>query len=199
MLTFPSAPPPHQPPPPPRAAPAANFWRATKVNRLLRTLKLNTPLFLKSPKSSALPGITSFPSHSPFSLSEIFILTSVNNTSFPHAQWTLVLTLHLTNPCAKRKVLSLTKPKGKIYKTKSLGHYITEIIWCKGLKNMMRLEKNRPKSNIFSLIIFFKCGLVLSLKSIISSIDKWVDLNTHCCYLFQLAADCIKGCNEFKC
>ena len=29
------------------------------------------------------------------------------------------------NPCAKRKVLSLTKPKGKIYKTKSLGNYIT--------------------------------------------------------------------------
>ena len=35
--------------------------------------------------------------------------------------------LHLTNPCAKRKVLSLTKLKGKIYKTKSLGHYITVI------------------------------------------------------------------------
>ena len=35
------------------------------------------------------------------------------------------INLHLTNPCAKLKVLSLTKPKGKIYKTKSLGHYIT--------------------------------------------------------------------------
>ena len=39
--------------------------------------------------------------------------------------WTPALMLHLTNPCAKRKVISLTKPKGKIYKTKSLGHYIT--------------------------------------------------------------------------
>ena len=39
--------------------------------------------------------------------------------------WTPALMLHLTNPCAKRKVLSLTKSKGKIYKTKSLGHYIT--------------------------------------------------------------------------
>ena len=29
------------------------------------------------------------------------------------------------NPCAWRKVLSLTKPKGKIYKTKSVCHYIT--------------------------------------------------------------------------
>ena len=35
---------------------------------------------------------------------------------------------HQTNPCAKRKVLSLTKPNGKIYKTKSLGHFITAII-----------------------------------------------------------------------
>ena len=39
--------------------------------------------------------------------------------------WTPALMLHLTNPCTKRKVLSLTKPKGKIYKTKSLHHYIT--------------------------------------------------------------------------
>ena len=33
--------------------------------------------------------------------------------------------LHLTNLCAKWKVLSLTKPEGKIYKTKFLSHYIT--------------------------------------------------------------------------
>ena len=43
----------------------------------------------------------------------------------PAHAWTPALMLHLTNPCAKRKVLSLTKLKGKIYKTKSLGHYIT--------------------------------------------------------------------------
>ena len=42
-----------------------------------------------------------------------------------HAREHLRSCLHLTNPCAKRKVLSLTKPKGKIYETKSLGHYIT--------------------------------------------------------------------------
>ena len=40
--------------------------------------------------------------------------------------WTPALMLQLTNPCSKRKVLSLTKPKGKIYKTKSLRNYITE-------------------------------------------------------------------------
>ena len=33
--------------------------------------------------------------------------------------------LRLTDPCAKRKVLSLTKLKGKIYKTKSLRNYTT--------------------------------------------------------------------------
>ena len=38
---------------------------------------------------------------------------------------TPALMLHLINPCAKQKVLSLTKPKGNIYKTKPLGNYIT--------------------------------------------------------------------------
>ena len=40
--------------------------------------------------------------------------------------WTPALMLPLTNPCAKRKVLSLTEPKGKIYKTKFLRNYITK-------------------------------------------------------------------------
>ena len=34
--------------------------------------------------------------------------------------------VHQTNPCTKRKVFSLTKLKGKIYKTKSLCNYITQ-------------------------------------------------------------------------
>ena len=47
--------------------------------------------------------------------------------------WKPALMLHLTNPCTKRKVLILTKPKGKIYKMKSLCHYITWIILGKVL------------------------------------------------------------------
>ena len=43
--------------------------------------------------------------------------------------WTPALMLHLTNPCAQRKVLSLTKRKGKIYTTKSFGNYITFFVW----------------------------------------------------------------------
>ena len=56
----------------------------------------------------------------------------------PVRAWKLALMLHLTNPCAKRKVLSLTKRKGKIYKTKSLGHYITYIL----------MESNYFESNL---------------------------------------------------
>ena len=45
--------------------------------------------------------------------------------------WTLALMLHLTIPCAKRKILSLTKTKGKIYKTISLRNYITLVsLFC---------------------------------------------------------------------
>ena len=39
--------------------------------------------------------------------------------------WTPALMLHLTNLCTKQKVLLLTKPKGKIYKMRSLRNYIT--------------------------------------------------------------------------
>ena len=51
-----------------------------------------------------------------FDISEWHILSA--------CAWTSALMLHLTNPCAKQRVLSLTKPKGKIYKTKSHGNYI---------------------------------------------------------------------------
>ena len=56
--------------------------------------------------------------------------------------WTPALMLHLTNPCAKRKVLSLTKPKGKIYKTKSLDNYITQ---CLALNNSQGLVCRRAQ------------------------------------------------------
>ena len=63
-------------------------------------------------------------------LSVVFILTSVNDI-LPARAWTPAPMLHQTNPCAEQKVLSLTKPKGKIYKTKFLGHYITELLYSK--------------------------------------------------------------------
>ena len=84
--------------------------------------------------------------HIPWShlLSGIFILTSVNDTSFPRAQQHLRPSLHLTNPCAKRNVLSLTKPKASIYKTKSLGYYIT--LFLNSLFfHMVQLDTNNLK------------------------------------------------------
>ena len=66
--------------------------------------------------------MTSFTS--PWSYYLGFLFWHLCMTHPARATWTPALMLQLTNPCAKRKVLSLTKPKGKIYKTKSLSHYI---------------------------------------------------------------------------
>ena len=71
-----------------------------------------------------LPIMTSFTSPGHISISDFYFDISEWHILPAHA-WTPGLMLHRTNPCSKRKVLSLTKPKGKIYKTKSLGHYIT--------------------------------------------------------------------------
>ena len=93
-------------------------------------------LFFKSPKSSALPGMVSFTSPVYF-LSGVFIVTSVIVTSTPHAREHL----HTTNPCTKRKVLSITKPKSKIYKT------IND-----NIKNIpLKLYNMRKKRDIFRL------------------------------------------------
>ena len=81
-----------------------------------------------------------------FDISEWHILSA--------CAWTPALILHLTNPCAKRKVLILTKPKGKIYKTKSLHNYITyiyiyrerefdKLIFVVRVVDMNRLRQNR--------------------------------------------------------
>ena len=72
-----------------------------------------TDFFFKSPKSSALASGAWRHSHPLVTLS---IRGFYCDTSTVHAREHLRSCLHLTNPCAKRKVLSLTKPKGKIFK-----------------------------------------------------------------------------------
>ena len=100
---------------------------ALNLDSLVQRQELNSLLFLKSPKSSAhasgawrhshpLVTITVWDFY--FDISEWHILSA--------RTWKHALMLHLTNPCAKRKVLSLTKPKGKVYKTKSFHNYITK-------------------------------------------------------------------------
>ena len=119
MLAFPSA-------SPTRVAPTTRPWRASENHPSSLDCKLNSTnwLFSNLPKSSAHASGTWCHSQ-PQVLSGIFILTSLNDTYLVHAREHLRSCLHLTNPCAKWKVLSPTKPKGEIYETKSLSHYIT--------------------------------------------------------------------------
>ena len=109
-----------------RAAPVAHkvVWprRAPKVNLLPPRQELSSLLFLKSHPTLPLRDITHHLVPIPiwdfyFDISEWHILSA--------RAWTPAVMLHLTNPWAKRKVLGLTKPKGKIHKTKPLGNYIT--------------------------------------------------------------------------
>ena len=107
MLTFPSAP--HYMRHPPQG-----LSEPLKVNRLLQTLKLNSLIFLKSPKSSVHASGAWCHSHPPvtFSIRDFYFDISEWHI-LPARVWTPALMLHLTNPCAKQKVLSLTKPKAR--------------------------------------------------------------------------------------
>ena len=149
------------PPPPPRAAPRCKLlvWsrRAPKVNRLPRTLKLNSTDFSQNPQNPPCTLPVHDVIHIPWSYFSIwdFYFDISEWHILPARVWTPALMLHLTYPCAKRKVLSLTKPKGKIYKTTSLGHYITD-----GLDPSFHLLFSRifgiiPKApTIFVIVIF---------------------------------------------
>ena len=115
MLAFPSAPPPqhvwHVP---------QGHCELAKVTLLLRIARLNLTDFFQNPQRA-------LPVHDAIHISRLnlgFLFWHLWMTYPSHAR-TPALMLHLTNPCTKQKVLSLTKPKGKIYKMKSLGHYIT--------------------------------------------------------------------------
>ena len=84
-----------------------------------------------------------------FDISEWHILSA--------CAWTPALMLHLTNPCAKRKVLSLTKPKGKIYKTNSLGNYITKPFNCVKKKlaqaHLKMYQQNMFRNHTFNIFV----------------------------------------------
>ena len=137
MMTFPSAP--H----PSRAAPAGKPRRAPKANRLPRTLKFNSDFFqIPQILRARLRCMTSFISPVLFSIWD-FYFDIFGWHILPARAWTPALMVHLTNPYAKRKVLSLTKPKGKIYKTKSLGHYITQYL-CANKLSVTPLKMKLP-------------------------------------------------------
>ena len=123
MTTFPSA------LPPPCATPATRPQRASKSQPSSSEAGTQLSDFFSNPQNPPHMLLVHDVIHilrSHF-LSGVSIVTSLNDTSAQRTREQLRSCLHLTNPCSKQKVLSLTKPKGKIYKTKSLGHYI--IAW----------------------------------------------------------------------
>ena len=90
--------------------PPQGHCELAKVTLLPRTARLNSLTFVKSPKIL----------RACFRCMRAFILKSYLGFLFWHLwmthpprvrMWTPALMLHLTNPCAKRKVLSITKPK----------------------------------------------------------------------------------------
>ena len=90
-------------------------------------------------------------------VSGVFIVTSLSFTSAPHEREHL----HSTNPCTKRKVLSLTKPIGKIYKTKNDNIkkippqlYYTITNWNVSVTAMLETNKNICWIAIFMLAIY---------------------------------------------
>ena len=88
-------------PPPSRAAPVAHIFVSPRPG-----LNLNSLTFLKPPQilRTSFRCMTSFISPGHTFLSGTLILTSVNDTSSPHARQHLRSSLHITNPC--------TEPKG---------------------------------------------------------------------------------------
>ena len=115
--------------PKPRAAPAANYWSGPESQPSSSVARTQLTAFSQIHKSSAHTSDAWCHSHPlvPIPICDFYFDISEWNILSARV-WTPALMLHLTNPCAKRKVLSLTKPKGKIYKTKSLGNYVTEIL-----------------------------------------------------------------------
>ena len=89
-----------------------------KSSSFLQTRISTYCFFFKSPKSSALPGMTSFTYPVSFPIWGFYCDISDCHIR-PARVNTCTQCVHLTNPCTKRKVLSLTKQKDKIYKTKN--------------------------------------------------------------------------------
>ena len=115
--------------PPPRAAPAANFWSSfgeLRKSTCFVQAQISTTCFFSNSQNPQ-PGFRAWRHlHPRFRFYLRFLLWHLWLSHPPCARViTCAQCVNLTNPCTKRKVLSLTKPKGKIYKTKSLRNYIT--------------------------------------------------------------------------
>ena len=139
------------------AAPAVHkfVWPrpALNVDSFVRRQELNSLTFSQIPKSTANTSSAWRHSHPLVSISiwDFYFDISEWHILSVHA-WTSALMLHLTNPCAKQKVLILTKPNGKIYKTKSLGNYITNVQIILNIKTLMNTCLNSLSLSLWWLL-----------------------------------------------
>ena len=93
--------------------------RALKIDFLTQSLNLNE-LFFSNSKILSTSGHDVI--HIPIFLFPIWgFYCDISDCHVPHHAHmnTCTQCVHLTNPCTKQKILSLTKPKAKIYKTKN--------------------------------------------------------------------------------
>ena len=121
MLTFPSAPTTCGPQPQTTGLVSASSESQPSSS------EARTQLLAFSQISAHASGTWRHPHSLASILSGIFYFDISESHILSARAWTPALMSALTNPWAKRKVLSLIKPKGKIYKTKSLRNYITKI------------------------------------------------------------------------
>ena len=121
--------------PKPRAAPHLQTTGLASVSPesqpSLRTQEVNSLLFLKFQKSSAHASGTWRHSSPlvPFLSGVLFWHLWMTHPPRARVNTCAQLTHALTHPCTTQKVLSLTKPKGKVYKTRSIRNYITFLFY----------------------------------------------------------------------
>ena len=120
----------------PRRDEKSTTFLKTRISTLVRSLNLNYLFFFSNFKILSASGHDVI--HVPDYISYLsFLLWHLWLSHPPRTRVnTCTQCVHLTNPCTKRKVLSLTKPKGILYKTKNdnikkipLQLYYNPIYW----------------------------------------------------------------------
>ena len=99
--------------------PSSNYWSGLggpRKSTFPFGRRNSTHCFSQIPQILSASGTDVIPLPRPHFLSGICYFDICEWHILPARAWTPALMLHLTNPCTKRKVLILTKPKGKIYK-----------------------------------------------------------------------------------
>ena len=154
------------------------FGGRNSTNWLFSNLKILSPRF---------QCMTSFTTPGPISDLDFYFDISEWHVLSTHA-WAPALMLHQTNPCTKWKVLSLTKLKGKIYKTKSLGHYITILLdYVNSIQPSIQFPMEREKNNRLSfldvLLIRWEQGFKSSVYQKPTLTGQYLNFNFHHPYI----------------